>query len=438
MKKTDLKLITSFVDGELHPSMQNELNELLQNSSEARELLRLLKQDALMIRNQVPMECSYDLTQKILANIKVRPLSRIAKLNNRDDLMMKPWFSLIAVATILSVTTFISYYAINAFLAMQENKQGKDGVAFSPNQNLESGKNKSSVNPESIENSDKSDQIAMREKQNVLPVSPELNKDNEKSLNLSPPIGPDNNPSASGLQGKELLAAPANETFNLIKVDTPLPWVLRKKDVDGEVSGRVLSKVIGHDARLKIELSCKDNALAFAQLKMNLTKMGYFVYSDVSTLMRLKNKNDKSSVNYMIYLENANVNDLAQLLGQDKPALGKDAVKAAVASSFWEALVVSKLSSNDRKTMKSVLGFEPIEQGGSSVNSAPKSATESAESPKGGSLQSLKKNKSQALAVSFPATQNLVNSPEVKQYLETIKSSSLAGIKVLVVLRTDN
>ena len=438
MKKNDLKLITSFVDGELHPSMQNELNELLQHSSEARELLRLLKQDALMIRNQVPMECSYELTQKILANIKVRPLSRIANLNKRDDLMIKPWFSLIAVATILSVITFISYYAINTFLAMQENKQGKDGLAFSSGQNRESEKNKSSGNPETIGNLDKSDQIAMREKQNVLPVSPELNKGNEKSSKISPPIGPNNNPSAIGLQGKELLAAPANETFNLVKVDTPLPWVLRKKDVDGEVSGRVLSKVVGHDARLKIELSCKDNALAFAQLKMNLTKMGYFVYSDVNTLMRLKNKNDKSSVNYMIYIENSNVNDLAQLLGQDKPAPGKDAAKAAVNNSFWEALVVSKLSSNDRKTMKSVLGFEPIEQGGYSTNATAQSVSEATEVPKGGSLQSLKKNKSQALAVSFPATQNLVNSPEVKQYIETIKSNSLAGIKVLVVLRTDN
>ena len=77
MKKHELKLLTAFVDGELPSSMQNEVNELLQNSAEARELLRLLKQDALMIRNQVPMECSYELTQKILAKIKVRPLSRI-------------------------------------------------------------------------------------------------------------------------------------------------------------------------------------------------------------------------------------------------------------------------------------------------------------------------------------------------------------------------
>ena len=123
MKKHELKLLTAFVDGELPSSMQNEANELLQNSAEARELLRLLKQDALMIRNQVPMECSYDLTQKILNNIKVRPLSRIAHLNKRDDLMMKPWFSLVAVATILAVTTFISFYAVNTFLAMQDNGQ---------------------------------------------------------------------------------------------------------------------------------------------------------------------------------------------------------------------------------------------------------------------------------------------------------------------------
>jgi len=235
-----------------------------------------------------------------------------------------------------------------------------------------------------------------------------------------------------------LLAAPANETFNLIKVDAPLPWVLRKKDVDGEVSGRVLSKVISHDARLKIELSCKDNAAAFAQLKMNLNKMGYFVYSDVSTLMRLKNKNDKSPVNYMIYLENANVNDLAQLLGQEKPTPVKDVAKVTSTSSFWEALVVSKLSSNDRKTMKSVLGFEPTEQGGSSLNPTAKPANESNEPIKGASLQSLKKNKSPALAVSFTPTQNLVNSPEVKQYLETVKSSNQSGIKVLLVLRTEN
>jgi anti-sigma factor RsiW len=117
MKKHELKLLTAFVDGELPSSMQNEVNELLQNSAEAREFLRLLKQDALMIRNQVPMECSYELTQKILNNIKVRPLSRIAHLNKRDDLMMRPWFSLVAVAAILAVTTFISFYAVNAFLA---------------------------------------------------------------------------------------------------------------------------------------------------------------------------------------------------------------------------------------------------------------------------------------------------------------------------------
>jgi len=438
MKKNDLKLITSSVDGELHPSMQNELNELLHRSSEAREFLRLLKQDALMIRNQVPMECSYDLTQKILAKIKVRPMSRMAQLNKGGDLMMRPWFPLIAVATILFVTTFISFYAINAFLAMQENEQGKRGQASLASQNSETGKNKLPGAPETIENSEKPDQIAMREKQNILPVSPELNNDNEKSLKTSPIAGAYNNPDAIGLQGKELLAAPANEAFNLIRVDAPLPWVLRKKDVDGEISGKALSKVISHDSRLKIELSCKDNALAFAQLKINLNKMGYFVYSDVNTLMRLKNKNDKSAVSYMIYLENANVNDLAQLLGQDKSALGKDAAKVGSTSSFWEALVVSKLSSNDRKTMKSVLGFEPSEPGSSSINATAKSANDAPELSKGGSLQSLKKNKSPALAVSFSASQNLLNSPEVKQYLETVKSSSLTGIKVLVVLRTDN
>jgi len=435
MKKHELKLLTAFVDGELPSSMQNEANELLQNSAEARELLRLLKQDALMIRNQVPMECSYDLTQKILNNIKVRPLSRIAHLNKRDDLMMKPWFSLVAVATILAVTTFISFYAVNTFLAMQENGQRKGQLARSLNQNVENDKNAQADNSEALE---KASQIAMQEKQNLLPVPPELNKENDKSAKMRPLVGQKNKSPDIASKGKELLAAPANETFNLIKVDAPLPWVLRKKDVDGEVSGRVLSKVISHDARLKIELSCKDNAAAFAQLKMNLNKMGYFVYSDVSTLMRLKNKNDKSPVNYMIYLENANVNDLAQLLGQEKPTPAKDVAKVTSKSSFWEALVVSKLSSNDRKTMKSVLGFEPTEQGGSSLNATAKPAIESIEPAKGGSLQSLKKNKSPALAVSFTPTQNLVNSPEVKQYLETVKSSNQSGIKVLLVLRTEN
>ena len=435
MKKHELKLLTAFVDGELPSSMQNEVNELLQNSAEAREFLRLLKQDALMIRNQVPMECSYELTQKILNNIKVRPLSRIAHLNKRDDLMMRPWFSLVAVAAILAVTTFISFYAVNAFLAMQENEQGKGQLARSYNQNVENDKNSLADNSEAIE---KAEQIAMQEKQNLLPVPPEQNKDNDKSAKMRPLVAQKKQSSDVASKGKELLAAPANEAFNLIKVDAPLPWVLRKKDVDGEVTGRVLSKVISHDARLKIELSCKDNAAAFAQLKMNLIKMGYFVNSDVSTLMRLKNKNDKSPVNYMIYLDNANVNDLAQLLGQEKPTLAKDVAKATPASSFWEALVVSKLSSNDRKTMKSVLGFEPTEQGGSSLNATAKPAIESIEPAKGGSLQSLKKNKSPALAVSFTATQNLVNSAEVKQYLETIKSSNQSGIKVLVVLRTEN
>jgi hypothetical protein len=435
MKKHELKLLTAFVDGELHASMQNEVNELLQNSAEAREFLRLLKQDALMIRNRVPMECSYELTQKILNNIKVRPLSRIAHLNKRDDLMMRPWFSLVAVAAILAVTTFISFYAVNAFLAMQENEQGKGQLARSSNQNVKNDKNAKADNSESIA---KAEQIAMQEKQNLLPVPPELNKENDKSAKMRPLVGQKNKSTDIASKGKELLAAPANETFNLIKVDAPLPWVLRKKDVDGEVSGRVLSKVISHDARLKIELSCKDNAAAFAQLKMNLNKMGYFVYSDVSTLMRLKNKNDKSPVNYMIYLENANVNDLAQLLGQEKPTLAKDVAKVTLTSSFWEALVVSKLSSNDRKTMKFVLGFEPTEQGSSSLNNTAKPAIESTEPAKGGSLQSLKKNKSPALAVSFTATQNLVNSAEVKQYLETVKSSNQSGIKVLVVLRTEN
>jgi hypothetical protein len=435
MKKHELKLLTAFVDGELPSSMQNEANELLQNSAEARELLRLLKQDALMIRNQVPMECSYDLTQKILNNIKVRPLSRIAHLNKRDDLMMKPWFSLVAVATILAVTTFISFYAVNTFLAMQENGQRKGQLARSLNQNVKNDKNAQADNSEALE---KASQIAMQEKQNLLPVPPELNKENDKSAKMRPLVGQKNKSPDIASKGKELLAAPANETFNLIKVDAPLPWVLRKKDVDGEVSGRVLSKVISHDARLKIELSCKDNAAAFAQLKMNLNKMGYFVYSDVSTLMRLKNKNDKSPVNYMIYFENANVNDLAQLLGQEKPTPAKDVAKVTSTSSFWEALVVSKLSSNDRKTMKSVLGFEPTEQGGSSLNITAKPANESNEPGKGGSLQSLKKNKSPALAVSFTPTQNLVNSPEVKQYLETVKSSNQSGIKVLLVLRTEN
>jgi hypothetical protein len=435
MKKHELKLLTAFVDGELPSSMQNEVNELLQNSAEAREFLRLLKQDALMIRNQVPMECSYELTQKILNNIKVRPLSRIAHLNKRDDLMMRPWFSLVAVAAILAVTTFISFYAVNAFLAMQENEQGKAQLARSSNKNVENDNNALANNSEAIE---KAEQIAMQEKQNLLPVPPELNKENDKSANMRSLIVQKKQSSDIASKGKELLAAPANETFNLIKVDAPLPWVLRKKDVDGEVTGRVLSKVISHDARLKIELFCKDNTDAFAQLKMNLNKMGYFVNSDVSTLMRLKNKNDKSPVNYMIYLDNANVNDLAQLLGQEKPTLAKDVAKTTPASSFWEALVVSKLSSNDRKTMKSVLGFEPTEQGGSSLNATAKPAIESIEPAKGGSLQSLKKNKSPALAVSFTATQNLVNSAEVRQYLETIKSSNQSGIKVLVVLRTEN
>ena len=436
MKKHDLKLLTSYVDGELHASMQSELNELLQNSSEARELLRLLKQDALMIRNQVPMECSYELTQKILAKIKVRSLSRIGHLNKRDDLMMRPWFSLVAVAAILAVTTFISFYAVNAFLGVQANDLEKAKQSLSLSQNNETREKKLSANLNALENSEKTDQIAMLEKQNVLPVSPELNKDNEKSVKMNPPLETDKVPFAKGTQGKELLAAPANEAFNLIRVDAPLPWVLRKKEVSGEVSGKMLAKVINNETRLKIELSCKDNAAAFAQLKMNLSKMGYFVYSDVNTLMRLKNKNDKSPVNYMVYLENANANDLARLLGQEKPAQSKEAAKVAATTSFWEALVLSKISTNDRKTMKSVLGFEPAEQGGSFTNASP--PNETPESAKGDSLQSLKKNKSSALAVSFPAAQNLVNSAEVKQYLEATKSSSLSGIKVLIVLRTDN
>ena len=407
----------------------------MQNSSEARELLRLLKQDALMIRNQVPMECSYELTQKILAKIKVRSLSRIGHLNKRDDLMMRPWFSLVAVAAILAVTTFISFYAVNAFLGVQANDLEKAKKSLSLSQNNETREKKLPANLNALE-TEKADQIAMLEKQNVLPVSPEINKDNEKSVKINLPLETDKGPFTKGTQGKELLAAPANEAFNLIRIDAPLPWVLRKKEVSGEVSGKMLAKVINNETRLKIELSCKDNAAAFAQLKMNLSKMGYFVYSDVNTLMRLKNKNDKSPVNYMVYLENANANDLARLLGQEKPALSKEAAKVVATTSFWEALVLSKISTNDRKTMKSVLGFEPAEQGGSFTNATP--PNETPESAKGDPLQSLKKNKSSALAVSFPAAQNLVNSAELKQYLEATKSSSLSGIKVLIVLRTDN
>lgn len=434
MKKHDLKLLTSYVDGELNASMQGELNALLRNSSEARELLRLLKQDALMIRNQVPMECSYELTQKILSKIKVRSLSRIGHLNKRDDLMMRPWFSLVAVAAILAVTSFISFYAVNAFLGVQANDLEKAKQSLSLSQNNETRKLPAYLN--AFENSEKTDQIAMLEKQNVLPVSPELNKSDEKSVKINPLLETDKVLFATGTKGKELLAAPANESFNLIRVDAPLPWVLRKKEVSGEVSGKMLAKVVNNETRLKIELSCKDNAAAFAQLKINLSKMGYFVYSDVNTLMRFKNKNDKSPVNYMVYLENANANDLARLLGQEKPALSKEAAKVAATTSFWEALVLSKISTNDRKTMKSVLGFEPADQGGSFTNATP--PNETPESAKGDTLQSLKKNKSSALAVSFPAAQNLVNSAEVKQYLEATKSSNLNGIKVLIVLRTDN
>lgn len=437
MKKHELKLLTSFVDGEIHPSMIGELNELLTQSPEARGLLALLKQDALMIRNQVPMECSFELTQKILAKIKERPVSRVARFNTNDGLTLKPWLSLMVVTSILAFTTFISFYSINVFLGMRQIEKSGSVDSVADAKDAGGAEGKFFEIPGSNNDSGSSNRLALNEKANILPIPPDSSgKDSNSSESRNIPAVKINE-LAGGNNGKDLLAAPANDTIKLIKVDPTLPWMLRKKDIDGELNGRLLSRVIGQDARIKIELSCKDNLAAFTQLKFNLNKMGYFVYSDVTTLMRLKNKNDKSAVNYMIYLENPSINEIAQLISQEKEksTATKDAPK--IPTLFWDAMVVSKLSPSDRKTIKSVLGFEPMDQGNSNSNGPINKSPEVPDSSRIGS-QNSQKNKGPVFALSFTPNQSLANNPELKQYMDTFKPANSAGIKVLLVLRSEN
>jgi hypothetical protein len=390
------QLLTAYVDGELTSRQRKALQLLLRRSSEARQLLRQLQEDARRLRTLPRQRLGEEFTARVVRAVQQRQADGTRRPAARPA-AFPVWAGFAAAAAILVVVglgSFVYFARPTPGIQVASTGRPPDGPAT----------DQATGPKEDIEDEDTTSVAISR------PATPGPSPTEKLPMPAVADDRPKDRVRPGDLVTQET-PLPGLEMFKPSVVKLPFSLLQDVRDIRADH----LRKALGAETALRIELPCADTARGFRRLQNALKEVGITLAIDAAALNRIEKPRLRS--NYALLVEDLTAEELARALAR----VGSDDKKAAEARTKpdgqFSKMVVNRLTDADRKELSEVLHVEArLLQPGAG---------------KGKGTERL------ALAVTYNPEQGRPrpNSPEVKRYLETRKADRAGAVQVLLVLR---
>ncbi len=380
-----LQLLTAFVDGELNPRQREEVLRLLNKSSEARELVRQLQENANKLkqlpRRKVEPSLVADVLQAI-ADAKATP----ATANARPRRSRTRWLPYIAVS--LAASVVVAVLGAIYYQSIVSNGTGK-GDDAPP---IAKGGNPSEK---------KLDSKTSAEKKAEPKTAPE-------SAKKQPP-----NP---------LLANLIEGTFRdfgaPILVERPFLAQFRDLQKDGAASGQ-LAHELDRGKAVQLDITVKNNAFAMDRLRTVLLERGVLLVADPSASKKLRDKN-QAKTEYLVFAENLTSDELTKMMRElsQTVVVGQKNTERKEPSPY-QKVAVSKFAGDERQKVAKLLGVE-------SAALEPKDGKGKTPTPK-----------TERQAVLLPTAASASVSSEVRQFAASRQTLRPGTLQVLIRIRQE-
>lgn len=453
LREQEIKLLTASVDDELTPTQQQELAELLQRSSEARRLLRKLKQDAQTLRAIPATPAPQRFAQKVLKTIQDRQV-KPARPQAEKRRAVSHWMVIATAASVLLLVGLASFLVIAAVKKSRSNggnvvPQAKNGTAPEQQNPEQRNPDKPPVNnnpgagkatpKDKGPDQPKDNQNPPHKRRDVV-----INPGRAKLVQDSPELLP-----KGGSYYDELIAAPPQPPENPDRVELILPTLLRIYQLDKPDPEALLIKTLKREEGTYVELLAKSSNDAFPLIQKVLTAQGIDVTSDGIVKKELENR--KQRQDYVFFIENVNPEVLVQALQQlhrlDRRSYDRKRSSAQLFSGPPN-LILTPLNGQHRRRLRLMIGTElqplfpspgeektedrgkvdarqPLAvQTGKSVEDAVKNG------------RPAKKSTGTALAMVYRGSPSRHKSTEVIRFLKQRKPKQDGTVQVMLVLRT--
>lgn len=279
------KLLTAYVDGELHFRHRKAVSRLLRKSSEARKLYRKIKGDSLVLRCLPRHTLQIDLSGTII--------DQITKLDLRPgrDLVRRPaarsagvpaWMG--AAAALLLVAVGVGSY-----------------FYFAPPEG--------SNNPPTVADKKTNDPGEQPEPWLSHPVPDPANSDK------LPAGGPDDimGPEAPKSNPNSVFAFPNLKLPQFRAAQTRVPLIFWLRDFEQATAGEQLKHELKKDAAARCDIFCTDTNRGVDRLQAAAKLQGIQVKIDPTAQDRIQRR---LKTTFALYVENMTADDLAKLLRQ--------------------------------------------------------------------------------------------------------------------------
>ncbi|MBI3823846.1 MAG: hypothetical protein HY289_14350, partial [Planctomycetes bacterium] len=305
LSEKDTELLTAFVDGELAPLQREEAMRLLNQSSEARTLLRDLQENAHRVKQLPPRKVEPGLVEEILQAIaehKAQPKPATRGTRRR-------WLPYVAAS--LAASLLIAVFGLIFWKTMNHPDVIKDDTGIAKNENDK----KPDPQP---------------------PVLPPTRKPN-------PALGPLVDGAFSGFA-------------KAIPVDPPFASAFRDLQT-GKTTGQFAHAVDREkDKLVHLDISVESNPKAIERLREVLQNHKIDLVVDPGAVKPIEDK----KVEYIVYADNLTSDELTRMMAKlgEKVVVGKGNTEIKVPSPY-QKVTVKPVAKDEKQKLASMLGVEP-------------------------------------------------------------------------------
>jgi hypothetical protein len=364
-----IQLLTGYVDGELSSRQRKSVLRLLHESSEARDLLLQLQDNAHKIK-QLPH-------RKLDPGFAVETVQLIAQRNGKPERPYRPaamrlrWLPY-AVAAAAAVVLFVATLGGALYVAFHADAAPDNGFA----------KGDGDEPP---------------------PVQPNVGK-------VKPIVEPGPVPAPRKV-ANPLIAKVTEGVYSqyaaVIPPDRQHSVSFNDLKSDGHAADKFVSEIKKNGA-LQLDVTVRSNPLAVDRLKSVLAKIGVKLVVDPASGALLKKGAGKTA--FLVYAENVSHAELTKILKE----LATDEQKAA---ATFDKVAVAALSTQDHQLVASLFGIDPTTRSPGDLN---------IQGPK------VPNKKGQRVAVVLPQSPEKRASEEVRQFLYQTARPLPGSVRVLV------
>ncbi|MSR29893.1 MAG: hypothetical protein EXR99_00165 [Gemmataceae bacterium] len=424
MNHSDLELLAAYFDRELPSWKRKKVFKLIQGSAEARARFRGFLKDHRGLRKLVIAEPTGALVKNTMARIhSPRFLQSKDYYSPTREVVLNPLFALSMAAGILVITCGISVYIFSSIKTLDQ--EASQAAAKNKTENA-LAQTKPSPAKEETPSAISQENTGKAKAEQVAKGSGKENPQNSLAKSPSNTVA-GKGKSLNNNQEELPLTAPAMEVFSLVRVESTTPLVLKTLTANENEIKASLYSFTSKEKEIRLEIPAKDAGKAMAQLKAALAALKIQLLSDPVTSRRMRSPQWKT--NYLLLVEDISTAELIALVltAQTAPA-GKDKEPSAA----WDTVVVSKITANDRKQLKTMAGFSPEE-----IPMAPgeKTAPGFGEQKSKGSSELV--GRKTALGLAYNPVRPALNSPEIKKFFEARKPIQKGNLQVLFLIRSD-